>query len=303
MIIVWGVLLFWALPLLAQVDVPADDENVPTPLTLPELLPEGGIDAVDVDFWLIIKVTYPGNRPSPDRFMHWSAKAVGDKLQFVVETGRAQKDKPHSLATTVYTKDGKFVSFHEISHENGRKTSETDGHVEDNELVLETTPFDEAGKAQAVSVEKQPLKVLETTIPSEWFSLVAAYHIRHGSLGYRFGRTDIHYRFQHAETRLKDLGTEQVAFDGRDYPAHLLKGTRTFGQADSGDDAELVYLIRPNGEMMYMRTLYFGIEFVGRRATQAQVREQFWLPGPVAEKAEAEKNAIAPAPAPPIERD
>ena len=278
MILMLSVLLAGAWTCDAQVDLPADDENVPTPLTLAELLPEGGIDAVDIDFWLHIKLTYQASRSGADRFMHWSARAVDGQLVFVIQTGRAEDSKPHSLATTVYSKEGKLVSFHEVSHEKGRKTSEVTSQIIDGQLKQTTTHYGDAGEVMYAESSILEPDVFKTTIPSEWFSLVAAYHIRNQSLGYRFARTDLHYRHQYAMTRLQDLGTEEVEFEGKTYTAHLLKGTRTFS-SDTGDDAaELAYLIRPNGEMMYMRTLYYGIEFVGRRATEAQIRETFWLP-------------------------
>jgi len=255
-------------------------EDVQTPLTLPELLPKGGIDAVDVDFWMITEITRDGRRALNDRFMRWSAKAVDGKLRFVIETGRADADKPHSFAETIYTKDGRFVSYHQVSSEHGRKVEETRGEVVNGDtIVMKTTSYDEAGEPTKTQTTSRSMDFFKTTVPSEWFSLIAAYHIRKGSLGYRFARTDIHYRYQHAETKLKDIGTERVEVEGETYDAHLLKGTRTFGKPGRGSETELVYLMLPNGEMVYSKTNFIGMDFVSRRVGRDDVAERFWLPG------------------------
>lgn len=263
-----------------------DIEHVKTPLTLPELLPEGGVDAVDIDFWLLIKVTHDG-KPSGDRFMRWSIKPIYGHLVFTFQNGTAGNAKYHRMSTTTYSKEGKLVGYARVVHEHGRKSAEVVGKVVEGKLEITTTSFDKAGKALKPTTETKSLEPLKSTVPSEWFSLVAAYHIRKGSLGYRFARTDLHFHFQHAETVIEDVGVEQVEHNGKKFPAHLLLGDRNFGKRkrDSAE-SKLQYLVLANGELMYMRNLYYGYEFLGRRATAEQIKSQFWLPG----------SAAAPAP-------
>lgn len=258
-----------------------DIENVPTPLTLPELLPPGGIDAVDVDFWMRIEASYDG-RPMDSRFIHWQIKPVDGQLVFTLESGTAGNSKLHSCAQITYAKTGELTAYRNVSYLHGKKASEVVGTVVDDQLVLKDTTFE--GNGQSVTTETKSLKPFETTVPSEWFSLIAAYHIRKGSLGYQFERTDTAYRFQHADTIIEDVGTEQVEWNGKTYTARMLLGKRTFDKRKADKpDSKLQYLVLPNGELMYMRNLYFGYKFLGNRVTKEAIQKEFWLP-PTQEK-------------------
>lgn len=291
-------LLLAALPCLGEpgvevtgVDIPgAEVEDVPTPLTLGALLPPGGVEAVDAEFWMRIEVSRQ-DRPMEARFIHWHIRGVQGQLVCTIESGRAES-KEHSIATMTYSKQGKLSSYRNVSHLGGRKTSDTVGEVLNNKLVAKTTTYDAAGNT-SVNEQTRSLAVFEKTVPSEWFTIIAAYHIRKGSLSYAFARTDTSYNFQHAETSIEDVGTEEVQWEGKTYTATMLLGERTFSKRQRDEpDSRLQYLLLPNGEMMYMRNLYFGYKFVGERVTKEAIAKEFWLPdevqGPEAEKQDAE---------------
>lgn len=74
-------LILTANPCPADKDVGVDVENIPTPLTLPELLPLGGIQAVKIDFWMRIQASYKG-QPMDTRFIHWHVEPVAGELVF-----------------------------------------------------------------------------------------------------------------------------------------------------------------------------------------------------------------------------
>lgn len=256
-----------------------DIEDVPTPLTLPELLPPGGIDAVDIDFCLRIQASYK-DKPVDIRFMHWIVRPVDGELVFTVYNGTAGERKYHRAAKTTFSKEGRLTRFEQVLHEQGRLVSKRVGEPVDEGLLIKTTLYDAAGDIAETDTETRSLEALETSLPSEWFPLVVAYHLRKGSLGYRFARTDLHYNFQHAETRIEDVGTEEIELGGKPATARLLLGERTFGREDDRVDAKLHYLVLPNGEMFSMRTLYHGYQFLGHRVDPDRLKDEFWLPEP-----------------------
>jgi predicted GNAT family N-acyltransferase len=267
-------LLLATLPCLGEPEV--DVEDVPTPLSLPDLLPPEGLEAVDAEFWMRITASYK-DRHIDYRFIHWHIRHVDGQLVCTLESGRSEI-KQHSIATMTYSKEGKLTAYRNVSHNQGQKTSDVIGEVVDNELILKTTNY--RGEQKTTESEKKSLDVFEKTLPSEWFTIVAAYHIRKGSLSYSFSRSDTAFNFQHAETTIEDVGTEEVQWDGKTYTGHMLLGERTFGsnRQKTNPDSKLQYLLLPNGEMMYMRNLYHGYKFLGYRVTKEDIAKEFWLP-------------------------
>lgn len=269
-------LLLIALPCHADPAAELDVENVPTPLTLPELLPPGGIEDVKVEFWMRIEASYK-DRPMDVRFIHWHVKPINGQLVFTMDSGTAGS-KLHSSAKTIYSKEGELIAYTNISHLKGKKTSEVIGTIAEGQLILTTTKYDANGKA-STSNQTKSLEPFESSVPSEWFSLVAAYHFRKGSLSYGFARTDTAYNFQPAFTIIEDVGTEQVEWDGQTLNARMLLGDRTFGRTRHDEvDSKFQYLVLPNGELMYMRNLYHGYKFLGYRVTKEAIEKEFWLP-------------------------
>lgn len=257
-----------------------DPENVPTPLTLSELLPPGGVDAVDIDFWIRTDASYDG-RPMDIRFMHWSIQPADDNLVVIYDDGKKRGELlEHRRARTTYSKAGKILDYYQISHRNGKKVNEIRGKAEGNELVLKSTDYDiNTGREKSSKTTRSSLEPLKTSTPSGWFPLIVAYHIRKGSLSYSFSRTDLHYNFQHAETSIQDVGTELLEYEGKQVKARLLLGERNFGKNNRPDrvDSKLQYHALPNGELMYIRNLYNGYKFLGYRKTREQIAEEFWL--------------------------
>jgi hypothetical protein len=278
-------LLLIALPSLGEAEVETDVEDVPTPLVLAELLPPGGVEAVDVDFWIRIEASYK-DRHIDVRFMRWNIQPVEGQLVFTVQTGTA-KSKLYNSAKTTYTKEGELVGYEKVSYLGGKKTGAIAGSVEDGQLILKTTSYGAEGQA-TTGTDTKSLEAFETTVPSEWFSLIAAYHFRKGSLSYSFARTDTAYHFQHADTDLEDVGTEEVQWEGKAYSARMLIGDRTFGKGKKDNpDSKLQYLVLPNGELMYTRNLYHGYKFLGYRVSKEAIEKEFWLPPPPPEAPKA----------------
>jgi hypothetical protein len=269
-------------------DQPIEDiEDVKTPLTLPELLPEGGIDTVNVDYWIETKSLMNGVPRGRNSMTHWTIKPEKGQLVFQSDMHTVGANNYRRIKTTVYSSQGKLQSYRYRYYLRGRKMMVTEGEVEDNAVVLKTTRYDSDGNVQDVQQGKTlSLKPYEEAIPSEWQPLVFAYHIRKGSLGYRIDRADIS-RSNSGDTSLfEDVGSEQVEFDGKQARAHLLVGKRD-NPADSRSKqpSNVRYLVLPNGEHMSVQWEIGEYAYISKRISAEQAKKL--LPDDVAEDDDA----------------
>lgn len=160
-----------------------------------------------------------------------------------------------------------------------------EGEVEDDELVLKTTQYDNEGNVRQVNRKKTlSLEPYENSIPSEWQPLVFAYHIQKGSLGYRFDRADVSRSNRGDSNIFEDVGTEQVEFHGKQATAHLLVGKRDdASDSRSKQPAMVKYLVLPNGLPMSIRIDIGEHEYISKRITAEQAKKKLPIDDAVAE--------------------
>lgn len=207
-------------------DVEIDIENAPTPTNLLELLPEGGIDAVDIEAWVVMKATH--NKmpiPSMDRYSHWSIKPVDGQL--VVQLRQCYPEPRRSLTVQryTYTSKGDLVAYHEIRKSRGVLTADMIGKVEGDELVIKPNPKADGLNASLSRERRVPMKTFETHLPIALTPLIRAYHIRMDHLGYHFATVDLTRNAEKIARTAEDVGTETLQIDGQEVVGHLLMET------------------------------------------------------------------------------
>ncbi len=272
------VLVCWAGLDFPKADACEDDiENAKTPLTLPELLPEGGIAAVDFDYWMLTRSKKDGKPWGSESVTHYTIKADGDRLVFKNVKQSIGATTYRRVTTTVYTGQGKLVSYEYIYAPRGKKSMQYTGKVENDEFVIEAKRFDSEGNVTNVDRSKTlSLEPYETSLPVEWQPLVFAYHIRQGSLGYRLDRTDISRSNTQDQNQFEDVGIEQVQFNGKTLNAHLLIGNRTSErERRSRQPASLQYLVLTTGELMSTRFSIAEYEYISIRFSEEDFNLMF----------------------------
>lgn len=216
-------------PLLSSA-LPADGiediEHVPTPTRLPELLPPGGIDAVDIGFWLIFATPDEDGAPSDSMYMYWSVEPRLGRLyiEHIYGSNRGGREGSgfHYRKRLIYSRRGEFLSYTaDLQLGAGHRQSIT-GKLDADQIVLTTiNRRGHTGFKQHVSERSIPVSTFNDAVPVEWMPLVIAYHIRHGSLGYDL--TTLEFATgQMGQTRIEDLGTELYQHAAELHNAHFL---------------------------------------------------------------------------------
>ncbi len=255
-----------------------DIENVPTPVLLKELLPAGGIDAVDVDYWLCMQMTdADGQVLGNQSYHHWSIKPVEGRLVFTYQMGYTGVNGYHKLRRSVYEADGSLVSYQDQMVRSTGSLRTVTGQVVDDQLVLETTTDVEAGiQAPADQRRKVPLKVFEEALSPDWLPLVLAYHVRRGSLGFGYATVDVSRNNEKIQSAVENLGSEQVQVAGAMVDAHLLRVKKSIDGKDDGQvNATMFVLADGSVWSMTNRTKKMRMDF--RRSTAEEVSKEFSL--------------------------
>lgn len=272
-VVLWAVML----PAAGGGEPFEDIENAKTPTTLTELLPEGGIDAVDIDYLMYTRSLKNGKPRGRDDITHYTVKPVDGLLVFKTDQQSIGVRDSRRTITTSYTAKGELVSYQYNYYRHGYKMMVYEGWVQDGELIINTTRFNADGDAVAEFRERrQSLEPYETAIPVQWQPLVFAYHTRQGSLGYRFDRADLSRNNIGDENRYEDVGTEQIEVDGKKKQAHLLIGKRASERGRRYNEPEtLQTLVLPNGEVFSRRFTIAECEYISQRITAQEAREKY----------------------------
>lgn len=215
---------------------PVDDiENAATPTKLLELLPEGGIATLDVDFYLAMG---PGDAPGGggEMVMRWSVKHVEDQLVFgMINRGGAGNDSSFVTKQEVYGKDGRLVSTDSHMRYGTFMNQQVVGKVVGDDLLIKTSNKVELNLPQGVElpdqdeeeVRKLSLKDYESSVPMSWMPLVFAYHIREGNLGYTFSSKDYEQDMVQHMT-VEEIGIQPMELGGKQVETHVLKITTKY---------------------------------------------------------------------------
>lgn len=256
---------------------PEDIEDVPTPGTLAELLPLAGVASVSVDYGLIMTMRSEDGTPAGNTsYYHWSIKPQGEQLLFDYHYGFAGINGRHVHSRTVYSAKGEMIAYRQdIRFLNGRTHTTTAEIIDDETVVTTTVTIAEAEKAEPPKVSRLPAKHERGAVPAEWLPLILAYHIRQGSLGYRFETFNPIGLSDAQVNRVVCLGAEQAQIDGEDRRAHLL----TIERAQEGNQSNILtrikMLVSEDGEVLWMDSESGKYRLAYRRTTAEQIAERF----------------------------
>jgi hypothetical protein len=255
-----------------------DIENAPTPTRLTQLLPEGGIEAVQLESWSVTEMTGPNGRVfTSDTYTHWSYKVVEGQLVMQISMGRAM---PHSYLTQqrfTYTAEGELVAYHEVRESRGNRTADLIGKVEGDELVIKPNP--EVGVLnENLSRERRiALKDFETHVPVVWAPLVHAYHIRSGHLGYSYATIDLTRSGEKISRSVEDLGTETIELQGDETDGHLLVENTTRERSGKKTTSSSQTMVLKNGSAIRSKSKNGRYAYLTKRVRFEDISEKFGL--------------------------
>ncbi|MFK7789455.1 MAG: hypothetical protein AB8C95_08220 [Phycisphaeraceae bacterium] len=267
-------LLLVSLPSVAE---EIDIENAPTPVGLLELLPEGGINAVQLEAWVIsTRSNRQGQVGTLGSYTHWSIKPVDGKLVVQMKQGWAPPRQFSTLQRFIYTAEGELDAYHEIRESQGKPTANMIGKVEGENLVIKPNP--EVGVLN-ISLSRERTVAMETFathVPVAWMPLVRAYHLQSGHLGYEYATVDLTRSSEKIGRSVEDVGAEIVTIQGKEHVAHLLleqrsRKNRTNQQADGKSKT----MVLSDGSTFSSVLKHGQYTFTSRRVSIEDVRKSF----------------------------
>lgn len=232
----------------------ADDDYATTPMTLAEILPKGGLDAVQVRYGFVSnpKAMLPegaeelGLDPSADPvFFNYVLRGQAGVLHVITQRGLGESAQgPRSNHRRVYSSQGRLVSVYEQLRqrplaEEDLISSETIGvvvngemikmtyddtwtEVEGKEAAVEAAPFDTTSRREVYSA-----KPILGTIPIDWEALFYRYHLERGHDRFVCRFSNIDDTMQRVwEFRVIVLGSEKVSRDDKPYNVTRLRVTQ-----------------------------------------------------------------------------
>ncbi|MFN3168237.1 MAG: hypothetical protein ACE37H_14340 [Phycisphaeraceae bacterium] len=251
-------------------------EDVPTPTALAELLPEGGVGSVEVDYWLTMTMRNDAGRVGNESYYHWSIKPEGETLVFTYRYGFAGNNGRHVHSRAVYSAKGGLVAYRQVMAFASGLTRTTTAEVGADQTVLTTTTTRDDGREPApAKVARLPAERESGAVPAEWLPLVFAYHIRKGSLGYRYKTINPVGQGPPQANRVVDLGVERVEIDGEPRRAHLLALERAQAGNPQNILTRIKVLVTEAGEVLSMDSASDKYRLVYRRTTAEEAAERF----------------------------
>lgn len=267
-----GLLVVLALPVGAdEIDI----ENAPTPTRLIELLPEGGIQAVDMDVLTITEAFRKGGRyPSLDTYTHWRMKPEDGKLVIELISGRPKPRDYNTEQRWVYNAEGELESYQEVRVSKGNRVADLIGKIEDDQLVIKPNP-EVKGLKQNMALQRSiSLETLKTHVPNAWIPLVRSYHIRAGHLGYHFATVDLTRNAEQIKRSVEDVGTESLTVGDQAVVGHLILEKRSYKSKRKSNSPTLSMVLKDGG-VFNGQSQNGDYTFKTRRATSEEVRERF----------------------------
>lgn len=261
-----------------------DIENATTPTRLIDLLPEGGIDVVDIDAWTITTISgREGRGVTSETYTRSRIRSVDGKLVVELQTGRPA---PHGMLTLkrfVYTAEGQLEAYYEIRESRGNRTADMIGRVEDGELVIEPNPEVGVLNANLSRTRRVPMETFETHVPVAWLPLVRAYHIRKGHLGYQVNTVDLTRSADKITRSIEDVGSETIEVDGQAVTAHLLLETTSRERRGQTVTTSAQTMAQQNGALVSSQSKQGAYTYTTQRKAEQTVREKFGLEDEAAE--------------------
>jgi hypothetical protein len=209
---------------------PIDIENAPTPIRLPSLLPDEGIEGVAIDAWTKTTTYRNGVKSgSAEAFRHWLVGKWDERI--VVETTLAYAGNSGMRVTQrfTYSLPGELESYREIRIHRGELRTDMIGRIEGDEMVIKVNPDAKEKhpelKLQLNRERRIPVKVFATHVPLAWMPLVRAYHIKNGHLGYVYKTIDLTRNAEKITHSFEDVGSERLAWEDGEVVGHLLLGS------------------------------------------------------------------------------
>lgn len=275
-------MIYLALGLLVVLALPAggdeiDIENAPTPTRLIELLPEGGIQAVDMDVLTITEAFKNGGRtPTLDTYTHWRMKPEDGKLVIELISGRP---KPRDVTTKqrwVYNAEGEFESYQEVLVSKGSRVADLIGKIEDDQVVIKPNPEVKGLKRNRDLQRSISLEIFKTHVPNAWIPLVRSYHIRAGNLGYNFATVDLIRNAEKIKRSAEDVGTESLTVGDQAVIGHLILEKRSY-KSKRKSNSPTQSMVLKDGGVFSGQSQNGDFTFKTRRATSEEVRERFYF--------------------------
>ena len=259
-----------------------DIENMPTPTTLAELLPEGGIDQVLFDDWMVTRYTGPngGGLIAPERLEHRRAFPEDGRLVFETLTVSDPVNGNGYRMTRrwVYSADLQLETYEQIMSSAARGDTRQVGTVEGDHFVIRQIEYAQNTEDKEDRAPRSiPLADLEGKILHHWRPLVYAYHLRNGSLGYDVELAHFLSVGSAYTIRIEDVGTQAVEVDGHPQEAHVLVASRTIGTGRHQREHVTQMLMLSTGE--YVSSFQTGERYrlSSERITREEAIEMFAL--------------------------
>lgn len=255
-----------------------DIENAPTPTNILELLPDEGIDAVDLEYWTVMSMDNLAGGTTT-MYSHWSAQAVDGSLVIEsAETGDVGGNRVTTRTLRVYSAQGVIQSYQMSARFGQAQEMTMTGVVDGDEMVLTTTIENAPGLPPGEKLEQParrvPLEAFNSGVSQEILPLVHAYHIREGHVGYTMQLSAGLGGAGQLQMRIENTGTEMVDFDGEQYRAHVLI---MLPPGAAPEEAKATFVVLEDGSLMSMTMNEAGQEIRSRRITAAEAREALGL--------------------------
>lgn len=276
--------------LLGVSDARAQDKPEPTPTNLIELLPEGGMAAAAMDFYLLMEVGAQGENQS--MYMHWQIVPTEQGLSMRVGNGSAEEGGSSNNQVADYGPDGKLKSYLDRNSFGSDFSMEVTGTVEGDQLTLVTKTKQNIPGVEGGHAEDQhtvvDLKAFSDVVPTSWMPLAIGYHLRQENPSFQVRMADYGERYGTQIMTFEDIGTEMMDFRGEQTQVHVLIAKMSFeaagaegGEVEIALGQEQVMHLRclPSGEIvemkMSMQEQGFEMNMTARNVTEAEIRERF----------------------------
>lgn len=264
-----------ALPAAAE---EVDIENAPTPTNLLALLPEGGIEAVQLDAWAVTEASGPNGRTfTLDYYTHWSIKTVDGKLVLEVRQRRPMQRQSLTLQRFTYTAAGDLETYREIRESLGKLTVDMIGRVEGDELVIKPNPKAGIMNPNLARERSVPMETFETHVPIALMPLVRAYHIRQGHFGYHYATIDLTLSGKKVSCVAEDLGSEKLEIQGKGAVGHLLLEKKSHDQRGKQISTQSQTMALQDGSIVSSQSKNGQYTFVTRHVALEDIRERFGI--------------------------
>ena len=250
-------------------------QYIETPTDLLDLLPDGGIEAVDIEEWMIFENQFAG-RPVENFYRHITIKPDKQgRLIFESKAFRDISDRIYILKRVIYGSDGKLISVLERSYEGGELIYSFTASVQGDELVGQE--FDST-LPKTQNIVRISIDRFTSTLQNHLLPIVYAYHIRHDHKAYFFQTSRFSDDHDGSVCITEQEAKESVCLESQEQESHVLQKKTIFKRSGPNPSAYEItdYItVLSSGSIVEIRSESEHIKSRGRRATAAEVKELF----------------------------